>query len=113
MQFTSHGRMDRRNFLKLSGTAVGAAGLLVVAGCEGGGGDDGKSGSISANHGHTVSITDAQLAAGIAVALLLTIGDGHTHTLSLSAAEVQSLAAGGSVSKTSSTDAGHSHLVTF
>ena len=70
-------------------------------------------GDISNNHGHTIVLTAAQQDAGQAVTLLLTVGSGHTHTLSLSAAQVQAIAAGTTVSETSSVNSGHSHLVTF
>jgi len=70
-------------------------------------------GSIANNHGHTVVLTAAQQDAGQAVTLQLTIGSGHTHTLSLTAAQVKEIADGKTVSATSSTNSGHSHVVTF
>ena len=72
-----------------------------------------KVGSISANHGHTATITGAQLTAGGAVNVELTPGNGHTHTLSLSGAEVASIAANQQVSKESTNNSGHMHTVTF
>jgi hypothetical protein len=72
-----------------------------------------KTGSISGNHGHTARITGAQLTAGGALSLDITGIASHPHTIELSAAEVMAIAAGQRVSKTSSTDAAHSHVVTF
>lgn len=72
-----------------------------------------KPGAISSNHGHTVTITGAQLTAGGAVSLQLTTGSGHTHSLALSSGEVTSIAANQRVSHESSDDAGHTHTVTF
>ncbi len=72
-------------------------------------------GSIDANHGHTVTVTEAQLDAGLAATLTLTTGSGHTHTLDLTAQEVMDIAAGTEVVGISST-AGtvvHAHDVTF
>jgi hypothetical protein len=70
-------------------------------------------GSISANHGHTAVITGAQLAAGGAINLDISGTAGHMHTVQLSAAEVGQIAAQARVTKTSSTDGGHNHDVTF
>ena len=70
-------------------------------------------GSVSANHGHTAVITAAQLAAGGAINLDISGTSGHTHTVQLSAAEVGQIAAQMRVTKTSSTDGGHNHDVTF
>jgi hypothetical protein len=72
-----------------------------------------KVGEISNNHGHTATITAAQLSAGNAVTIELTLGSGHTHTLSLSANQVASIAANQHVSGVSSTNSGHSHDVSF
>ncbi len=51
--------------------------------------------------------------AGAAVSLQLTVGNGHTHTATLTAAEVTQIAGTTRLSKESSSDAGHSHTVTF
>jgi len=72
-----------------------------------------KSGVISNNHGHTATITAAELAAGNAVNVLLTEGSGHTHHLGLSANEVAMIAANQRVSGESTVDDAHSHTVTF
>ena len=70
-------------------------------------------GSVSANHGHTAVITAAQLAAGGAIDLDISGTSGHMHTVQISAAEVGQIAGGTRVTKTSSTDGGHNHDVTF
>ena len=72
-------------------------------------------GTIGDNHGHSVTITEAELDAGDAVTLTLTTGLGHTHTAELNAQEVQDIADGTEVvveSSTASSD-NHSHTVTF
>ena len=73
----------------------------------------GKDGSISSNHGHAARITGAQLTAGGALSLDITGTASHPHRVELSAIEVDAIAANQRVSKTSSTDASHSHVVTF
>ena len=80
--------------------------------CGGGGGGTGKSGAISNNHWHSVSITQAQLDTPTELTLTLSVGLSHTHTLALTLQQVQDIALGTQVQKTSSIN-GHSHLVTF
>jgi len=74
-----------------------------------------KVGAISANHGHSVTLTAAQQQAGQAVTLTFTLStDGsHTHQISLSAAQVTAIAAGTQVTVTSTLVNGHTHDVTF
>lgn len=69
-------------------------------------------GTIGSNHGHSVRITDAQIAAGEAVVLEMT-GGTHVHTVGLSAAQVAQIGAGELVNVTSSSDSLHAHMVFF
>lgn len=73
----------------------------------------GKDGSISSNHGHVARITGAQLTAGGALSLDITGTASHPHTVELSSADVTAIAGNQRVSKTSSNDAAHTHVVTF
>ena len=75
------------------------------------GGD--KVGQVSNNHGHEAVITAAKLTAGAAISLDIRGTASHTHTVELSAAEITSIAANQRVAKESTTDASHSHNVTF
>ena len=70
-------------------------------------------GSISANHGHTATITSAQMTAGQAINVQLTTGNGHTHSVAISSADLTAIAANQRVSHESTTDSGYSHTVTF
>ncbi len=115
---------ERRTFTRQSILAL-LSGVAVTIAC----GDDGESptspsptggisGTVVANHGHTATITDAQLTASNAVALQIRGGATHPHTVELSAQEVGQIAARQRVSKSSTTDdspdAGlHSHTVIF
>jgi outer membrane biosynthesis protein TonB len=72
-----------------------------------------KTGSITSNHGHAARITAAQLTAGGTLQLDITGSASHPHTVQLSAGEVMDVAENRRVSKESSTDAAHSHTVTF
>ena len=70
-------------------------------------------GTVDANHGHTAVITDAQLTSAATVRLDITGTSNHPHTVELTSADLDQIAAGTQVSKTSSVDADHDHLVTF
>lgn len=117
--------LDRREFTRLSLLAMLSGVAITISGCGGGGSNgpgsptaptDGKEGSISANHGHRVRITSAELTAGGQLTLSLggSIGVAeHTHSVSVTAPEVVSIRDGARVSKISSTDDAHQHTVTF
>ena len=116
--------LDRREFTRLSLLAMLSGVAITITAC-GGGSDgpgsptppgDGEEGSISANHGHSVRITSAQLTAGGQLTLSLGGAVGvpdHSHSVSLSAAEVVSIRDGARVSKTSTAEEAHTHTVTF
>ena len=121
--------LDRREFTLAAILAMLSGVTITISGCGGGSsspsspsspaptptppasGD--KMGSISANHGHTVTITSAQLSAGGDVTLLLTEGSGHTHNVSLTGGEVVQVRDNQKVAKESTSNSGHTHTVTF
>jgi hypothetical protein len=70
-------------------------------------------GTVEANHGHSAVITGAQLSAGNAVVLDIRGSATHPHTVELTAGEVMQIASRQRVSKSSSSDDGHTHTVTF
>jgi hypothetical protein len=72
-----------------------------------------KTGVVGSNHGHSATITAAQLAAPALINLDIRGSSDHPHTVTLTAAEVTSIAGGQRVSVESSADAAHSHTVTF
>ena len=121
--------LDRREFTRLSLLSMLSGVAITISGCGGGGGggsnnpggpsnpgDGSKSGAISANHGHAVTITAAELSAGGQLVLTLRGTAGvpeHTHSVALTAAEVVSIRDGARVSKVSSNTDAHDHTVTF
>jgi hypothetical protein len=111
--------LTRREFTLESALAILSAATITITGCGDDDGPDsgpsgqGEVGAISANHGHTVTITSAQLTAGSALTATLTTGNGHTHTIDLTAAQVASIGQNQQVSVVSTTDGGHNHTVTF
>jgi VCBS repeat-containing protein len=112
--------LTRREFTLESALAILAAVTITITAC---GDDDGSpaspspqggaTGTISANHGHTATITSAQLTAGGAVTLNIQGNATHPHTVSVTAAQVGQIASRQQVTVTSTTEDGHSHTVTF
>jgi hypothetical protein len=122
--------LDRREFTLAAAMAALSGVAITISACGGGyssptspgtptpvptptpaAGD--KSAVISSNHGHVGIITAAQLTAAAGVQLDIRGSADHTHTVTLSAAEVGSIAGNQRVSKESTSDASHSHTVTF
>lgn len=118
--------VDRRDFTLQSALAILGAATITISGC-GGGSSPAPSptptptpnpsadatGTISGNHGHTAVITSAQLTAANAIQLNIMGTATHPHTVSISAADLTQIAARQQVSKSSSSDDGHTHTVTF
>lgn len=110
--------MDRRAFLRNAGLVTTWLGISVVLHACGDDSNPGTpangdvTGAIGANHGHAVTITEAQIMAGGAVTLTLA-GGGHTHTVALNTSEVGQIGAGIQVSKLSTDTNAHQHTVTF
>lgn len=69
--------------------------------------------TIGANHGHAGAVTGAELTEGNMVTIDISGNANHPHSVELTAAEVGQIASGARVQKTSSTNAGHAHTVTF
>lgn len=128
--------LKRRQFTQEASLAFLAGVVVTVADCgggSGGGGDDGygnptggsptttlaaaptgsKSGTISANHGHTAVITAAELSAGGALSLRIEGTAGHNHMVDLPAQAVTEVKDGRKVEKMSTQTDAHTHLVTF
>lgn len=119
--------LSRRDFTLRAVLAMLSGVTITISGCGGGGGGNpgspsqpnppagpgDKVGNISANHGHTAVITSAQLTAGGALTLNIRGDSDHPHTVDITAAEVVMIRDGQRVSKTSSMDVDHNHIVTF
>jgi len=121
--------MSRREFTLAAAMAVLSGVAISVTGC--GGSDSGspaspsptgsgtgstgsdRTGAISANHGHTAVVASAQLGASGGITLNIQGSSAHPHTVALSGSDLSAIAANQRVSKESSSDAGHTHTVTF
>jgi len=111
--------LSRRAFTVESALAILATATITIAGCDDGG-DLGPSppagareGVVSENHGHRAIVEAAQLNANSTITIDMRFRATHNHTLMLTALELASISENGRVVKTSSTDDGHSHAVTF
>jgi hypothetical protein len=118
-------RTTRREFTAQTVMALLSGATITISGCGGtspsqpspspqtGGGSSGSTGAVSDNHGHVATVTAAQISAAAAVSLQIRGSADHPHTVELTLAEVVQIGSGGRVSKTSSSDGGHNHSVTF
>jgi hypothetical protein len=114
-------RLDRREFTLRSVAALLGGATITLQGCSGGAGGPAQPsyvdtvGNVVNNHGHTVTITAAQLAAGGGVVLEIQGSSTHPHQIELTAGEVVAIRAGTRVSKDSSPSpsGSHNHTVVF
>jgi hypothetical protein len=115
--------MSRKQFLRtLAGAGATALGASLLIGCsdddDGGGGGtpnciaNGTSATIGANHGHTMSVSMADISAAADKTYDITGAGGHLHTVTITAAQFATLAANGSVQVTSTSGGAHTHAVT-
>lgn len=105
---------DRKTFLvQLAGGSLG----LMLGGCGGGGSDDppvvpaaacGRF-DFSANHGHTLSLSAADLDSTVARTFSVQGSAPHSHQVTLSPAQLAALKAGQSVVLTTTVAELHSH----
>ena len=123
-------KLSRRQFL---GTSVAVtAGAVVLAAC--GGGDDGGGGGgsdaaasaksctqngtstqISGNHGHVLTVSAADVTAGVDKTYDIMGTAAHTHSVTVTAANFATLAGNpnASVMTTSTSGGGHTHQITI
>jgi hypothetical protein len=114
--------MDRRRFLAFAAGSVVFGAFAALNGCSSGSNSDStpttpttytdKNAKVSSNHGHNFTLTAAQQQAA-ADARIYSNGGTHSHKIIVKAADVAAIAGGATWSGESSTDAGHSHIVTF
>jgi len=117
--------MTRKDFLRsIVGAGLGAASVAVIAGC---GGDDGGGGgsvdapvaacttptsAIGSNHGHTITVSLADVNAGVDKTYDITGSSAHAHMATVTAADFAAIKAGTTRMVTSTSGGGHTHSVT-
>tara|TARA_R110001583_G_scaffold412_4_gene3863 strand:+ start:3897 stop:4298 length:402 start_codon:yes stop_codon:yes gene_type:complete len=76
--------------------------------------NNGTNSSISANHGHTLTVSKEDVAAGAQKTYQLTAAstDSHIHSVTLTANQFNSLKTNTQISTTSTSGSGHTHTVT-
>ncbi len=117
--------LSRRQFTRESVLALLSGVVITVTGCGsdsgspttpstgGDGGNGGVDGTVSANHGHIATVTDAQVDAGNDVSLDIRGNADHTHTVNLTGAELTQIDNGEQVAVTTTNTQAHTHRVTF
>ena len=119
--------ITRKQFLQAGAATLVVGSLGACAsddgdaedGADSGGDDDGgdcsggATANIATNHGHEMTVSGADITAAAAKDYDIMGTSPHTHTVSLTAADMEALAAGESVSVTSSSDGTHTHQVTI
>jgi hypothetical protein len=115
--------ISRRAFTLESALALLSTVAITVSGCDNDNDStpttpstaptSGVTGNISANHGHTAVIDGARITAGTAFSLDIRGTATHPHTVDVAQADLMALQNRQTVTKTSTTDSGHSHTVTF
>jgi hypothetical protein len=117
--------LTRREFTLEAAMAILAGATITLSGCDSdysttspspspsASSSTDRTGTISANHGHTATVLAAQLTAGNAISLDIRGTATHPHTVAITQTELGQIAANQRVSKNSTTDDGHNHTVTF
>jgi hypothetical protein len=123
-------KLDRKEFLKTALTMAGFGFAVTrVAACgsdtPGGTGAAGTGGggnacattapneTIGSNHGHVLTVSQADVAAAAAKTYSIQGTSAHDHMVTVSAASFATLKAGGTLNLTSTTVSSHSHTVTI
>ena len=115
--------MTRKDFLRsIVGAGLGVASVAVIAGC---GGDDGggsvdapaaacttPTSAIGTNHGHTITVSLADVNAGVDKTYDITGTSPHAHMVTVTAADFTAIKAGTTRMVTSTSGGGHTHAVT-
>ena len=74
--------------------------------------DNGTLSTIGSNHGHSLTVSTADVQAGAAKTYSIQGTSGHDHNVTLSAADFTQLQSNNTVTVSSTNDDGHTHSVT-
>lgn len=124
--------LNRKEFLRtaLAMTGLGlVASRLAACGGDGAGSTTGGAGTgggnanacatdapvetIASNHGHTLTVSQADVEAGTLKIYDIQGTSGHTHSVTVSQGNFVTLRSGGTVQLTSTNGGGHSHGITI
>ena len=118
--------MDRKTFIrKTAGALLLAAPVYALLSCSSSSDDSGSNNnntpdclengtlsSISANHGHSLTVSKADVNSGTEKTYTIDGGAGHSHSVTVSAANFNTLKNNQQISLSSTTQNSHSHSVT-
>lgn len=121
--------MDRKSFLlKVSATLLAGIPLMSLWNCSDNSEDEmnmdmdgdtskscidnGTSVSIGSNHGHSLTVSKADVDAGTAKTYDITGSSGHSHSVTVSSSNFASLKDNSSVNVDSTSGNGHTHSIT-
>jgi hypothetical protein len=112
--------ITRKDFLATLATGAAFGALAACGGDDGGGGGiDAPAGAcalneaISANHGHVLTVSAADVTAAVDKTYDIMGSSVHTHTVTLTAAHFAMLAQNQTVNVTSTSSGAHSHTITI
>jgi len=74
---------------------------------------NGTSGSVSANHGHSINVPRADVELGVEKQYSIRGSANHNHVITVSTSDFASLRINQQISVTSTNDSGHIHSVTI
>jgi hypothetical protein len=118
--FSEAAGIDRRQFTHAALMAMLAGVSVTIWGCGSNPSSpsNGRTGDVVGNHGHQAVITNAQLTGNNAITLDIRGSADHPHSVELTVAELNQIAGGQRLGKTSSTDPSssvgtHNHRVQF
>ncbi len=75
--------------------------------------ENGTTAGIGSNHGHTLSVSKADVESGVEKTYSIQGDSGHNHDVTVSEANFTSLMNNQSITTTSTNDSGHTHSVTI
>ncbi|PHS10050.1 MAG: hypothetical protein COA88_03200 [Kordia sp.] len=119
--------MNRKAFLQRLGGVLISLPLLSIIGCSSSDDDastpptetnpsgncnNGATGTISSNHGHSLVVSVADVQSGAEKTYTIQGSSGHDHSVTLTAANFTALGNGQSLGVTSTAGGGHTHSVT-
>ncbi len=115
--------ISRREFTVASALALLGGVAITITGCSSSTSPTPSTGSpsnsmdfngvVSANHGHSATVTSAHVTAGNQLNLDIRGSADHPHTVELSGADLVQIGNGQKVSKTASMNQAHVHTVAF
>lgn len=117
--------MDRKEFIKKAGALFISIPVITTLSCSSDDSDPAPSGgnnqgnctngtnsAISSNHGHSLTVSTADVQSGVERTYTIQGTSGHNHDVTITAANFTTLSSGQTIQVTSTSGNGHTHAVT-